>query len=64
MVGGVADPLRVPGSAEKPRLKLERALAGLARVIGCTEANTYDLVDNKALVLTSASLKYIEEVLA
>lgn len=35
-----------------------------ARVIGCTEVNTYDLVDNKALVLTSASLKYIEEVLA
>ena len=27
-------------------------------------ANTYDLIDNKALVLTEAALKYIEEVLA
>jgi large subunit ribosomal protein L4 len=35
-----------------------------ARVIGATEVNTYDLLDNKALLLTSASLKYIEEVLA
>lgn len=35
-----------------------------ARVIGASEANAYDLVDNKAVLLTSASLKYIEEVLA
>lgn len=34
------------------------------RVIAATEANTYDFVDNKALVLTSAALSRIEEVLA
>jgi large subunit ribosomal protein L4 len=33
------------------------------RVIGVSEANTYDLIDNSALVFTSASLKRIEEVL-
>lgn len=33
-------------------------------VIPVTEANTYELIDNKALVFTSAALKRIEEVLA
>lgn len=34
------------------------------RVIGATESNTLDFIDNKALVVTSAALTYIEEVLA
>ncbi|MGN0301634.1 MAG: 50S ribosomal protein L4 [Anaerotardibacter sp.] len=34
------------------------------RVIGASEANTYDFIDNKALVITSAALTRIEEVLA
>jgi large subunit ribosomal protein L4 len=34
------------------------------RVIGASEANTYDFIDNKALVFTSAALSRIEEVLA
>lgn len=33
-------------------------------VIPVAEANTYELIDNKALILTSAALKRIEEVLA
>ena len=33
-------------------------------VIPVTEANTYELIDNKALIFTSAALKRIEEVLA
>lgn len=33
-------------------------------VIPVTESNTYELIDNKALVFTSAALKRIEEVLA
>lgn len=33
-------------------------------VIPVTEANTYELIDNKTLVFTSAALKRIEEVLA
>ena len=35
-----------------------------ARVLGTTETNTYDLIDNKAVILTTAALKYVEEVLA
>lgn len=35
-----------------------------ARVIGASEANTYDLIDNTALVFTSAALKHVEEVLS
>ncbi len=34
------------------------------RVIATSEANTYDFIDNKALVFTSAALSRIEEVLA
>jgi large subunit ribosomal protein L4 len=34
------------------------------RVIAASEVNTYDFIDNKALVLTSEALKHIEEVLA
>lgn len=34
------------------------------RVIAASEVNTYDFIDNKALVLTSAALQHIEEVLA
>lgn len=34
------------------------------RVIGVSESNTYDFVDNTALLMTSASLKRIEEVLS
>lgn len=34
------------------------------RVIGASESNTLDFIDNKALVVTSAALTYIEEVLA
>lgn len=34
------------------------------RVLGVSEANTYDFIDNKALVFTSAALSRIEEVLA
>ena len=34
------------------------------RVIGVSELNTLDFIDNKALVLTDAALKRIEEVLA
>ena len=34
------------------------------RVIATSEANTYDFIDNKALVFTSAALNRIEEVLA
>ncbi len=33
-------------------------------VMPCTAMNTYDLLDNKNLVLTETALKYIEEVLA
>lgn len=33
-------------------------------IIGATESNTYDLLDNKNLVLTKAALTYLEEVLA
>jgi large subunit ribosomal protein L4 len=33
------------------------------RVITCSEANTYDLVDNAALVLTKSALEYLEGVL-
>lgn len=32
-------------------------------VIGASEVNTYDLLDNKTLVLTTSAVKYIEEVL-
>ena len=35
-----------------------------ARVLSTNDANTYDLIDNKAVIFTSATLKYIEEVLA
>lgn len=34
------------------------------RVIGVSELNTFDFIDNKALVLTDAALTRIEEVLA
>ena len=34
------------------------------RVIGASESNTLDFIDNKALVVTSSALTYIEEVLA
>lgn len=34
------------------------------RVIATSEANTYDFIDNKVLVFTSAALSRIEEVLA
>ncbi len=34
------------------------------RVLAASELNTYDFIDNKALVLTSATLQHIEEVLA
>ena len=34
------------------------------RIIGASEVNTLDMIDNKALVLTNAALTYIEEVLA
>ena len=34
------------------------------RIIPATEINTYDFIDNKALVLTTGALEYIEEVLA
>ncbi len=33
------------------------------RVLDVVDANTYDLIDNKALVLTKAALEHIEEVL-
>ena len=33
------------------------------RVIGASESNTHDLLDNAALVLTTDAVKYIEEVL-
>jgi large subunit ribosomal protein L4 len=36
---------------------------GRVRVIDVTDANAYDLIDNKALVFTKAALKRIEEVL-
>ena len=41
---------------------VRRADGALTSTAGA--ANTYDLIDNKALVLTEAALKYIEEVLA
>lgn len=34
------------------------------RVLAASEANTYDFIDNKALIFTSAALSRIEEVLA
>lgn len=34
------------------------------RILGASEANTYDLIDNASVVLTSAALKHVEEVLA
>lgn len=34
------------------------------RVIAASEVNTYDFIDNKALVLTNDTLSHIEEVLA
>ena len=33
-------------------------------IIGATESNCYDLLDNANLVLTKAALTYLEEVLA
>ena len=33
-------------------------------ILPVTEANTYELIDNKALVFTADALKRIEEVLA
>ena len=33
-------------------------------IIGATESNCYDLLDNANLVLTKAALNYLEEVLA
>lgn len=33
-------------------------------ILPCTAINTYDLLDNKNLVITKSSLSYIEEVLA
>ena len=33
-------------------------------ILPATEVNTYELLDNKNLVITTAALKYIEEVLA
>lgn len=35
-----------------------------ARVIGTSEANTYDLIDNTAVLFTSSALKRVEEVLS
>ena len=34
------------------------------RIIGASETNAYDLIDNSALLMTSAALKYVEEVLS
>ena len=34
------------------------------RIIACTEANTYDLLDNAALLMTKDAVTYIEEVLS
>jgi large subunit ribosomal protein L4 len=34
------------------------------RIIGASEANTYDLLDNSAVLMTSAALKHVEEVLS
>ena len=34
------------------------------RIIGATESNTYDLVDNAALLMTTSAVKYVEEVLS
>ncbi len=34
------------------------------RVIGASEANTYDLLDNTAVLMTSVALKHVEEVLS
>jgi large subunit ribosomal protein L4 len=33
-------------------------------IIGACESNTYDFINNKALVITESALKYIEEVLS
>lgn len=33
-------------------------------VLAACEANTYDLLDNKTLVMTTSAIKYVEEVLA
>ena len=33
-------------------------------IIGATESNTYDLLDNANLVMTKAAFDYLEEVLA
>ena len=35
-----------------------------ANVIAASEINTYDLVDNAALVMTKDAVKYVEEVLS
>jgi large subunit ribosomal protein L4 len=35
-----------------------------ARVITASEANTYDLVDNTSVILTSDALNWLEEVLS
>lgn len=34
------------------------------RVIGATESNTYDLLDNATLVMTKDAIEYVEEVLS
>lgn len=34
------------------------------RIIGASESNTYDLLDNTALVMTTDAVKYVEEVLS
>ena len=64
--------LSASGRVATPELSVERIeeLAALRALIEpelasrAGAANTYDLIDNKALVLTEAALKYIEEVLA
>lgn len=33
-------------------------------VLAACEANTYDLLDNKTLIMTTSAIKYVEEVLA
>lgn len=34
------------------------------RVIGASESNTYDLLDNGSLVMTKDAVEYVQEVLS
>ena len=55
---------RADGTGTSFKLDDVVGVDNLVKDEGNTEANTYDLIDNTAVILTTAALKYVEEVLA